>query len=127
MYLGDTAVDDVIFSPGCIAKIYHVFPTITPCKHSEFACASNGNCRSTKMKCDGKMDCKDGTDENGCHGGGKSGKRTQTSKISITVGVVGGLVLLAIIVLVTFFIKRRRNNSNILQYISENLEVQYTR
>lgn len=36
------------------------------CVGSEFKCDSNKRCLPTKLKCDGKYDCEDGSDEKHC-------------------------------------------------------------
>nr|XP_032822651.1 SCO-spondin-like [Petromyzon marinus] len=42
-------------------------PARSPCKDTEFACAS-GECRPLAWRCDGEADCRDGSDERGCDG-----------------------------------------------------------
>ena len=125
-YEGDTAIDDIIFSPGCSTKFPPVFPRIPACEFDEFQCRNGGNCRSNDTKCDGKLDCKDGSDESGC-GGGKSGKQKHSNAGAAAGGAVGGiLALILVIVVVCFVVKRRRSLENLfkISYDSGKQEIQ---
>lgn len=127
-YLGDTAIDDVIFSPGCVPSVTPpAYPNIASCAPDEFMCPDNGNCRFNKVKCDDKIDCKGGYDEYGCPGGGGGGgsKGEQESSGS---GSTAGIVTVAVLIILgvgfgLYWAKRRRNAHNFhVEYKSENFE-----
>ena len=113
----DIAIDDVIISPDCITNSSRIFPTTVPCQSDQFTCRSSGQCVAKSARCDGKHDCKDGTDEAGC-GGGSTGKQTgggmSGKDTSILAGsVVAGLIVLLVIVMVIYLIKKRRSDKKL--------------
>lgn len=125
-FLGDTAIDDVIFSPDCIASVPRVYPTFTPCTADEFPCATNGNCRLKSTKCNGKRDCKDNSDEYGCS---HIGKRTGGNAGKAVGSVFGVLIVIALAVLGTLYYRRKSSDGNNfhVEFSAENLEVQANR
>lgn len=68
-YLGDIAIDDISFTPGCGGGITPPPAVTTPapntCGESQFACG-DGTCISLSKVCNFQTDCKDNSDENQC-------------------------------------------------------------
>ncbi|XP_041367445.1 MAM and LDL-receptor class A domain-containing protein 2-like [Gigantopelta aegis] len=78
-YRGDIAIDDISFTPGCgmgsvtppplfspgAASHQSIVTTRNPCPTGQRACA-DGTCMSSKLFCDFKRDCRDGSDESSC-------------------------------------------------------------
>ena len=63
---GNIAIDDLSFSEECLTPGPSEGPT--PCNSlNSFWCANGLGCVSLSVKCDGKKDCQDGSDEKGCH------------------------------------------------------------
>ncbi|XP_072176476.1 MAM and LDL-receptor class A domain-containing protein 2-like [Diadema setosum] len=79
---GNTAIDDITFSPGCIpsdeqlpAAPVTVAPTSMPtttrdpqgaCNNDQIYCPAENKCLRKNLMCDFKVDCSDGSDEAGC-------------------------------------------------------------
>ncbi|XP_057298293.1 MAM and LDL-receptor class A domain-containing protein 2-like isoform X2 [Hydractinia symbiolongicarpus] len=113
-YKSDIAIDDVVLNPDCTTNTSRVFPTNIPCRSDQFTCRSNGRCLSNTTRCNGKNECRDGSDESGCGGTtGKSiGDNTNGTSI-IAAGVVGGLVILLIIILIAYIVSKRRKEKKL--------------
>jgi hypothetical protein len=73
---GDIAIDDVSFTPQCVASsidlpvIPTLIPTnqptqVPPCGPGEFMC-NNGQCLPVSVRCDGNPDCSDTSNEINC-------------------------------------------------------------
>jgi hypothetical protein len=80
-WLGDVAIDDVSFTPGCQFSERSVLPldpsatTVAPlvttkrprnCPQSQFECVTNRKCIEMRQVCDFREDCQDGSDEEQC-------------------------------------------------------------
>lgn len=113
-YKSDIAIDDVVLNPDCTTNTSRVFPTNIPCRSDQFTCRSNGRCLSNTTRCNGKPECRDGSDEARCGGTtGKSiGDNTNGTSI-IAAGVVGGLVILLILILIAYIVSKRRKEKKL--------------
>lgn len=59
----DIAVDDVSFTPECSTGVSPASPSHTVCYQGTFYCAPLKQCYPNDWKCDGTLDCPDGSDE----------------------------------------------------------------
>lgn len=48
-----------------VTTVYYCVLSVGSCKSGEFTCR-NGSCISERLKCDGRADCADGSDESNC-------------------------------------------------------------
>lgn len=51
-FLGDSAIDDVRFTRGCVNSLALIWPRVDPCGYMEFACTTDGACRDNSVKYD---------------------------------------------------------------------------
>ncbi|XP_064634424.1 MAM and LDL-receptor class A domain-containing protein 2-like isoform X2 [Lineus longissimus] len=80
-WLGDIAIDDVSFTPGCkfsndpTLPLADIVTTTAPpvttkqpsnCSDSQFECVTTRECIGKQQMCDFREDCKDASDENDC-------------------------------------------------------------
>ena len=107
---GVIAIDDIVFSPDCLTHGRRVFPVIQRCIRKELYCKTNGNCISDKLKCNGKRDCKDGSDEGNCL---VAKTKIVHNRVILHVGIILGLVLLIIVLLAGYCIIQRRRNGKL--------------
>lgn len=74
-YLGDIAIDDLTFTPGCGIPTTGIPPTVNPsgstfmpnnCPSGQFQCVSDKKCINASQVCNFRQDCTDRSDEKQC-------------------------------------------------------------
>ena len=82
----------------------------------EFNCRNLHQCLNRTLRCDGNVDCRDGSDEENC-GGGTSGKSTgglNSPQASIIAAIiVGAIVVLLVIIIVVYIVVKRQKEKKL--------------